>query len=140
MNTSTILLAVAGGVLIGVGSAIATVVSGRIPGISGVFGRLFRPKYGDSLWRVVFLCGLMFGAVLTMLLFPSAAEYRPMAPLAWIPVAGLLVGIGTRVGGGCTSGHGVCGVGSGAIDSIVATMVFMAAAIATVFVIHHPGA
>ncbi|CAN5470849.1 YeeE/YedE family protein [soil metagenome] len=126
--------ALAGGVLIGLASFIATAVTGKIPGISGLFGRLFRPKPGDTLWRVVFLVAMVGGAACAMAAFEPAAIYRPVRALPAMAVAGLLVGVGTRVGGGCTSGHGVCGTGLGARDSMVATGVFMAVAIATVFV------
>jgi uncharacterized protein len=135
-----------GGILIGVASLLATVLSGKIPGISGVFGRLLVPAIHDppsqgygvagKTWRVVFLLGLIGGAALSIALWQSAALFRPMRPLVVMAIAGLLVGFGTRLGGGCTSGHGVCGVGMGAKDSIAATIVFMAAGMATVFIYH----
>ena len=87
-------------------------------------------------WRVVFLLGLIGGAALSFALWESAALYRPMRPLVVMAIAGLLVGFGTRLGGGCTSGHGVCGVGMGAKDSIAATLIFMAAGMVTVFIYH----
>jgi uncharacterized membrane protein YedE/YeeE len=124
--------ALAGGILIGLASLIASAASGKIPGISGIFGRLFRPVAGDTGWRLLFVVALILGAGLAMQLLDSAAVFRPVRGLGTIALAGLLVGIGTRIGGGCTSGHGVCGMGLGARDSIVATLVFMAAGIATV--------
>ena len=133
MDHYTYLHALVGGCLIGLASLIATVLSGKIPGISGVFGRLLVPATPDKGWRLVFLVGLIGGAALSFFLWDSAALFRPMRPLAVMAVAGLLVGFGTRLGGGCTSGHGVCGVGLGAKDSIVATFIFMAVAMATVF-------
>jgi hypothetical protein len=120
--------------LIGLASLIATVLSGKIPGISGVFGRLLVPKTPDKTWRLVFLIGLISGAALSFSIWESAALFRPMRPLAVMAIAGLLVGFGTRMGGGCTSGHGVCGVGTGAKDSIVATIIFVLVAMVTVFV------
>jgi len=125
-----------GGCLIGLGSLLALIASGKIPGISGVFGRLFRPKAGDSWWRVIFLVGLIAGAATTFLLSDHAAIFRipPGRSLLVFAVAGLLVGFGTRLGGGCTSGHGVCGIGMGARDSMVATAIFMAAGFVTVAV------
>ena len=126
--------ALIGGMLIGLASLIATVLSGKIPGISGVFGRLLLPATTDKAWRVVFLIGLIAGAGLSFSLWDSAALFRPMRPLWVMALAGLLVGFGTRLGGGCTSGHGVCGVGTGAKDSIAATFVFVAVAMATVFI------
>ena len=125
--------ALGGGILIGAASFLGSAVTGKIPGISGIFGRLFRPIKGDSLWRVIFLVGLVGAAALVVATSDTAAIYRPVASLPVIVVAGLLVGTGTRLGGGCTSGHGVCGSGLGAKDSMVATAVFMVAAIATVF-------
>lgn len=126
--------ALAGGCLIGLASVIATVLSGKIPGISGVFGRLLVRTTPDKLWRVVFLIGLVGGAALSFGLWESAALFRPMRPLWMVGIAGLLVGFGTRLGGGCTSGHGVCGVGTAQKDSIVATFIFVAVAMITVFV------
>ena len=134
MHHYTLWHALIGGILIGLASLLATVLSGKIPGISGVFGRLFVPATTDKEWRVVFLLGLIGGAALSFLLWESAALFRPMRPLVVTAVAGLVVGFGTRLGGGCTSGHGVCGVGMGAKDSIAATLIFMVAAMVTVYI------
>lgn len=126
--------ALLGGVLIGLASLMATAASGKIPGISGVFGRLLVPNTPDKTWRAVFLIGLIGGAALSFSLWDSAALFRPMRALWIMAIAGLLVGFGTRLGGGCTSGHGVCGVGMGAKDSIAATFIFVAVGMITVFV------
>lgn len=142
--------ALIGGILIGLASLIAAVLSGKVPGISGVFGRLLvaatpdppsrelrrgeQGGTGDKLWRVVFLIGLIGGATLSFALWESAALFRPMRPLGLMAIAGLLVGFGTRLGKGCTSGHGVCGVATGAKDSIAATMIFVGVAMITVFI------
>ncbi len=150
MDHYTLLHALMGGIFIGLASLIATVLSGKIPGISGVFGRLLvratpdppsvragrATTYGvaGKTWRLVFLIGLIGGAALSFSLWDSAALFRPTRPLWVMAVAGLLVGFGTRLGGGCTSGHGVCGVGMGAKDSIAATFIFVAVAMATVFI------
>ncbi len=134
MHHYTLWHALIGGIMVGLASLLATVLSGKIPGISGVFGRLFVPATTDKEWRVVFLLGLIGGAALSFLLWESAAIFRPMRPLAVMVLAGLLVGLGTRLSGGCTSGHGVCGVGMGAKDSIVATLIFIAVAIVTVLI------
>lgn len=120
--------------LIGLASLIAAALSGKVPGISGVFGRLLVPSTPDKLWRVVFLAGLICGAALSFALWESAALFRPMRPLGVVALAGLLVGFGTRFGKGCTSGHGVCGVATGAKDSIAATMIFVGVAMVTVFI------
>lgn len=124
-----------GGCLIGLGSLLAMIVSGKVPGISGVFGRLLRPSTKDKGWRIMFLLGLVAGAFLLFQINTDAARF--LIPegrsLAVFAIAGLIVGFGTRLGGGCTSGHGVCGMGMGVKDSIVATLVFMAAGFVTVF-------
>lgn len=126
--------ALIGGILIGLASLIATVLSGKVPGISGVFGRLLVPATPDKMWRVVFLAGLIGGAALSFALWESAALFRSMRPLGVMVVAGLFVGFGTRLGKGCTSGHGVCGVATGAKDSIAATIIFVGLGMMTVFV------
>ena len=120
--------------MIGLASLVAAVLSGKVPGISGVFGRLLVPATPDKTWRLVFLAGLIGGAALSFVLWQSASLFRPMRPLGVMAVAGLLVGFGTRLGGGCTSGHGVCGVGTGQKDSIAATMIFVGVAMMTVFI------
>ena len=134
MDHYTLWHALIGGILIGFASLLATALSGKIPGISGVFGRLLIPATPDKKWRSLFLLGLIGGAALSFLLWDSAALFRPMRPLAVMGVAGLIVGFGTRLGGGCTSGHGVCGVGTGAKDSIAATLIFVAFAMVTVLI------
>ena len=134
MYEYTLWHALIGGILIGLASLLATALSGKIPGISGVFGRLLVPATPDKRWRSLFLLGLVGGAALSFLLCDSAAIFRPMRPLAVMAAAGLIVGFGTRLGGGCTSGHGVCGVGTGARDSIAATLIFVVVAIVTVLI------
>ena len=125
--------ALLGGCLIGLASLLATVLTGKIPGISGIFGRILVPATTDKGWRIVFLVGLIGGAALSFSLWRSAALFRPTRPLAVMAIAGLIVGFGTRLGGGCTSGHGVCGVGRAQKDSIVATLIFVATAMINVF-------
>jgi uncharacterized membrane protein YedE/YeeE len=134
MDQYTYFHALAGGCLIGLASLIAAAFSGKVPGISGVFGRLLLPATPDKRWRVVFLVGLIGGAALCFALWESAALFRSVRPLGVMAVAGLLVGFGTRLGKGCTSGHGVCGVATGAKDSITATMIFVGVAMVTVFI------
>lgn len=125
-----------GGVLIGLGSVLAYAVTQKIPGISGVFGRLLRSSTPDKGWRILFLLGLIAGAGICFAMVASADVFRipEGRSLVVYAVAGLLVGFGTRLGGGCTSGHGVCGIGMGARDSILATLLFMVSGIATVAV------
>ncbi|MGB8805896.1 MAG: hypothetical protein WCC93_13295, partial [Chthoniobacterales bacterium] len=102
MHEFTLWHALIGGILIGFASLLATALSGKIPGISGVFGRLLVPATPDKKWRSLFLLGLIGGATLSFLLLDSAAIFRPMRPLAVMAAAGLIVGFGTRLGGGCT--------------------------------------
>jgi Predicted transporter component len=133
----TWLHALVGGTLIGLGSLLAAAASGKIPGISGMFSRLLRPRPGDTAWRVVFFLGLLAGAALAFSLVAASNDYTAhAAPLATI-LAGILVGFGTRLGGGCTSGHGVCGLGLGSKSSFVATLTFIAAAMLVVFLLRH---
>src|SRR6476660_7650284 len=134
MHEYTLWHALVGGILIGFASLLATALSGKIPGISGVFGRLLIPATPDKKWRSLFLLGLIGGAALSFLLWDSAALFRPMRPLAVMGVAGLIVGFGKRLGGGCTSGNGVCGVGTAAKDSIAATLIFVVVAMVTVLI------
>jgi len=128
--------AVIGGVIIGVAVAMFVLVNGRIAGISGIIGGLVRPTYPDLAWRAAFVLGLLVAPVIyaRIALLP-AIEIDANYPT--IIVAGLLVGVGTRYGAGCTSGHGVCGVSRLSPRSLVATLSFMAAGIATVFVVRH---
>lgn len=124
----TPLSALIGGVLIGLSAAVLMLGSGRIAGVSGIFGHL--PQMGgDFVWRLVFLVGLVAGAWLTAKLGWIDGHIRPgfTGPNAWVGLvlAGLAVGIGTRLGGGCTSGHGICGMSRLSVRSIVAVAVFM---------------
>jgi len=126
----------AGGMLIGLAAAMFILLNGRIAGISGIIGGLLRPANGDVLWRVAFVTGLLLAPLLYQSAFTlPAAEVN--ASVAVLVVAGLLVGIGTRYGSGCTSGHGVCGLARRSPRSLVATLAFMASGFLTVFVIRH---
>ena len=126
--------ALAGGMLIGLAAAMFVLLNGRIAGISGVIGGLFKPSKGDLAWRVAFVLGLV-GAPWIYTLVAAIPHPRIDASFGALVVAGLLVGVGTRYGSGCTSGHGVCGLARFSPRSMVATVAFMAAAFATVFVI-----
>lgn len=129
-----------GGVLIGAGSLLAAVASGKIPGISGLCSKVFRPRAGDTAWRVAFLLGLIAGAGAMFGLRGAEATFTPVIGLAGTVGAGLLVGFGTRLGGGCTSGHGVCGIGLWSRSAMVATLVFMAAGMLVVFILNRVSA
>lgn len=135
-NNFTQWAALAGGMLIGLSAAVFVLFNGRIAGISGILGGLLEWPKGDIAWRVAFLAGLIgaplvYGAVLTL------PEVRIDADFPTLIIAGLLVGVGTRYGSGCTSGHGVCGLSRMSPRSLVATVAFMLAGFATVFVVRH---
>jgi uncharacterized membrane protein YedE/YeeE len=129
-------LSLLGGLLIGLAAAMFVLLNGRIAGISGVLGGLLRPKSGDIGWRVAFIAGLV-AAPLVVGVFAQWGAPRIEAGPAMLVAAGLLVGLGTRYGSGCTSGHGVCGLSRLSPRSLVATLAFMAAGFATVYVTRH---
>jgi uncharacterized protein len=126
----------AGGLLLGVATAMFLLLNGRVLGISGIAGGLLRPGRGDALWRVLFLAGLVASPWVLESFYEVPA---PRFDTGWgtLVAAGLLVGFGTRLGSGCTSGHGVCGVARLSPRSIVATLCFMATGFATVFAVRH---
>jgi uncharacterized membrane protein YedE/YeeE len=128
--------ALAGGVLIGTAAGMLVLLNGRIAGISGVVGGLLRPARGDIAWRAAFVIGLVVAPILYAL-FAAASALQIDASYPMLVIAGLLVGVGTRYGAGCTSGHGVCGISRLSPRSLVAIAVFMAAGFATVFVLRH---
>lgn len=128
--------ALLGGGLIGLASVLLMMLTGRIAGISGILGGCLTPS-SDRLWRFAFIVGLLLAPVASGLLgYPRPA---PLMPASWvmIAIAGLLVGLGARLGGGCTSGHGVCGVARLSVRSIVATAIFMASALVVVAIMRH---
>jgi len=142
----TPLSAVIGGGLIGLAAALLWLALGRIAGISGILGQVLDRVLGrgavDSAWRILFLLGLPLGAWLAVQLGWAAAPSAPppldgAAALVLVIAGGLLVGFGTRLGSGCTSGHGVCGLARLSPRSLVATVVFMAAGMAATFVLRH---
>ncbi len=126
----------AGGAIIGIAVAMFALLNGRIAGISGVVGGLLRPSLPDAAWRVAFVLGLVAAPALYAL-FAVLPGLVIDAGYSVLIVAGFLVGIGTRYGAGCTSGHGVCGVSRLSPRSIVATLVFMLSGFATVFAMRH---
>ncbi|TZF89696.1 YeeE/YedE family protein [Cognatilysobacter lacus] len=137
--TSAWLLALAGGVLIGLSATLLLWLNGRVAGVSGILNGVVLPRAGDVAWRAAFLLGLIAAASLYMALVPGAPQPRVDFPRAGLVVAGLLVGFGTRMGNGCTSGHGVCGIGRLSMRSLAAVATFMATAIITTFVMRHVG-
>ena len=133
-NAFTPAAALIGGVIIGAAVALFVVLNGRIAGVSGILGGLARPQAGDISWRVAFVAGLIAAPLALLAALP---EIRVDTSYPVLVAAGLLVGVGTRYGGGCTSGHGVCGVSRASPRSIAATVAFMAAGFATVFIARH---
>lgn len=130
----TPLASAAGGVLIGLAAAMLLLLNGRMAGISGIVGGLLVARRSDVAWRVAFMLGLL-AAPLAMMFYPMAPRIE--AGTGTLVVAGLLVGVGTSYASGCTSGHGVCGLSRLSARSLVATIAFMAAAMATVFAVRH---
>jgi uncharacterized membrane protein YedE/YeeE len=128
--------ALGGGLLIGLAVAMFVLVNGRIAGISGILGGLLRPVPGERGWRIAFLLGLVAAPLVYTLAAPLPAM-RIDAGTGTLIAAGLLVGVGTRYGAGCTSGHGVCGLARGSARSLAAMLAFMGAGFATVFIVRH---
>ena len=129
--------ALIGGALIGASASMMLALNGRIAGISGVLGGLVRPQRGDVEWRITFMAGLLAGGVLLALAYPRALLATSASPIALTVIAGLLVGFGTQLGGGCTSGHGVCGISRFSMRSILATLTFMASGALAAFLVQH---
>jgi uncharacterized membrane protein YedE/YeeE len=126
----------AGGLLIGLAASLLLFFNGRIAGISGIVGGLLRPVKGDVSWRVAFISGLMVSSFVYLIARPLPVSIID-ADIATLIIAGVLVGFGTRYGSGCTSGHGVCGLSRGSLRSFVATTLFMAAGVLTVYFVKH---
>lgn len=133
------LQALAGGVLIGTSATLLLWLTGHVAGISGIIGRLlFAVKKSEEvIWRVLFLVGLVAGAKLYYLGFAEAPAGREYFPAWLLVVSGVLVGFGSSLGKGCTSGHGVCGLGRLSVRSLVATLTFLSVAILTTFLVRH---
>jgi len=130
-------LALFGGVLIGLASVLLMLLNGRIAGISGILGGALAMSAGDQVWRIAFIAGLIVAPIVIGLFGHPLPE--PQMPASWLLIvaAGVLVGFGARHGGGCTSGHGVCGIARLSARSIAATAIFMASAIIVIAIIRH---
>ena len=126
-----------GGLLIGLAVALMLLLNGRIAGVSGIVGGLVNPKAGDTGWRAAFVVGLPLGALAYILLAGGPTPVDVLASPPAILIGGLLVGFGTRMGSGCTSGHGLCGLALLSWRSVVATAVFFGVAMVTVFLTGH---
>jgi len=135
MDNFTPVSALAGGALIGLASVWLLAANGRIAGVSGILHGLFAQPPGERPWRAAFIAGLIAAGFAWHLMFE--VDQAENLSLGWTAAAGALVGLGTRIGGGCTSGHGVCGLGRFSLRSLVAVMVFMASGMAATFVMRH---
>lgn len=130
--------ALIGGLMIGAAASLLWLILGRIAGVSGILGRALEGSDGsERLWRILFLIGLPAGAALAVVLGLADIPSAPPRQLELAVIGGLLVGFGTRLGSGCTSGHGICGLARLSPRSLVATLIFMAAGMASVFVLRH---
>jgi len=132
----TPLTALGGGILLGSAALMLLLIAGRIAGISGILAGLLSPARGEIAWRLLFALGLVAGAGLA---FSSGWAERPVlnAPIPWLLGAGFLVGLGAKLANGCTSGHGICGIGRLSPRSIIATLTFMTTGFLTVFILRH---
>jgi len=137
MHNFTPIASLVGGMLIGMSASAMLLLNGKIAGISGILAGVLKPVSGDTLWRGSFLGGLLVGGLLLRLSMPHAFDFGIIRPVPMLIAAGLLVGFGTRLGSGCTSGHGVCGISRLSPRSLVATMTFIASGALVVFVVNH---
>ncbi len=137
MHNFTPISALLGGALIGLAAAIMLILHGRIAGVSGIVGSLLKPTDGERGWRLAFIAGLIAGPALLHIFNGEWREITIDAEMRMLIAGGLLVGFGTSLGSGCTSGHGVCGIARLSARSLVATAVFMFAGAATVYLIRH---
>lgn len=137
MTTFTPISALMGGLLIGTAASLLLWLNGRIAGISGILGGLLPPASGDAVWRALFLAGLVGGASLGYALHGHVPQARTDFPRGLLFAAGLLVGVGTGLARGCTSGHGVCGLARLSPRSIAATLIFLMVAIITTGIVRH---
>jgi uncharacterized protein len=137
MHNFTPIASLLGGMLIGLSASAMLLLDGKIAGISGILAGVLKPVAGDTLWRICFLAGLLTGGMALRVFLPTAFDFGIIRPLPMLIVAGLLVGFGTRLGSGCTSGHGVCGVSRLSPRSLVATATFVFTGALTVYLLNH---
>ncbi|MGB1884058.1 MAG: YeeE/YedE family protein [Gammaproteobacteria bacterium] len=137
MEPGTIPSALLGGAIIGVAAVMMLALNGRIMGVSGIAAGLLSQQTSDKALRLLFLVGMVVGGLIVARLLPAAMPGAVTTNIGWLMAAGFIVGFGTRLGGGCTSGHGVCGMSRLSARSIVATCVFMSIAMVSVFIIRH---
>jgi uncharacterized membrane protein YedE/YeeE len=139
MHNFTPLASLVGGVLIGLGASAMLLLDGKSAGVSGILAGVLRPVKDDTLWRICFLTGLLAGGMLLREWLPGAFDFGIIRPHPLLAIAGLLVGFGTRLGSGCTSGHGVCGISRLSPRSLVATATFIFTGALVVYLFNHLG-
>ena len=137
MHNFTPVTALLGGMLIGLSASAMLLLDGKIAGISGILAGVLKPMKGDVLWRICFLGGLLAGGLLLRILLPGSFNFGIIRPFPILIIAGLLVGFGTRLGSGCTSGHGVCGISRLSMRSLVATGTFIFTGALVVYIVNH---
>jgi uncharacterized protein len=137
MENFTPISAFSGGILIGLAATLLLLFNGRIAGISGIMSGLVNASKADVFWRLAFLSGIVIGAFLFNQIKPDLYQPRENFPILLLACGGFLVGFGTRMGNGCTSGHAVCGIARFSVRSIAATITFMASGFLTVYIIRH---
>jgi uncharacterized membrane protein YedE/YeeE len=137
MNNFTPFASLAGGILIGLSAAAMLLFNGKIAGISGILAGVLRPAKSDTSWRICFVGGLLAGGLILRAVLPQSFAFGILRPIGVLAIAGLLVGAGTRLANGCTSGHGVCGVARLSVRSMLATAIFIATGAAVVYVANH---
>lgn len=125
-----------GGMMLGVSATLLLLFNGKIAGISGIVSKIYKGKQGDTSWRLIFVLGMILGGVASAK-WLGIQPAEMIVPMPLVLVAGLLVGLGTKLGNGCTSGHGICGMGRLSVRSIAATMTFMAVAMITSYIMLH---
>ena len=135
MTDFEVLMPLTGGILIGISASMMLLFSGRIAGVSGIFGGMLFQQGKERAWRLSFIIGLIGGGILLYAINAEFFENSSGRGLLAVNIAGFLVGIGTRIGGGCTSGHGVCGIGRLSVRSIVATVTFVFAGMVAVVLV-----
>jgi uncharacterized protein len=137
MHNFTPVASLLGGILIGISASAMLLLEGKIAGISGIFAGILRPVRDDTAWKACFLVGLLTGGTFLRVFMPAAFDFGIVRSYPVLVPAGVLVGFGTRLGNGCTSGHGVCGISRLSPRSMVATVTFIAAGAAAVYVFNH---
>ena len=137
MMTSTFLEPLFGGALIGLSATLLLLLNGRVAGISGILNAAIKPSEKDRGWRLAFIAGLLFGGLFWLIVNPTTLNNSTNRNMGTIALAGVLVGFGTVMGGGCTSGHGVCGISRLSIRSVLATVIFILFGVIAVLTFNH---